>query len=61
VWGIVKEMVYSEKIESLEELKDSIENAFAHFDGDLCSKICRSVADRCTKCISKNGGHFENQ
>ena len=61
VWGIVKEMVYSQRTSSLEELKEAIENAFAHFDAHFCSKICRSVADRCTRCISQNGGHFENR
>ena len=23
--------------------------------------ICRSVVDRCTRCITQNGGHFEKQ
>ncbi len=61
VWGIVKETVYAERSNTLEELKDAIDNAFAQFDADLCSRICRSVADRCTRCIAQNGGHFENR
>ncbi|MCP4489021.1 MAG: transposase, partial [Gammaproteobacteria bacterium] len=60
VWGIVKEIAYAEKSNNLEEMKEAIQNAFAYFDGDLCAKICHSVVARCEKCITADGGHFEN-
>ncbi len=52
--------LFSRKSNSMQELKGTIENALAHFVTDLCSKICQSVAARCTKCIAQNGGHFEH-
>ena len=60
MWGIVKDMVYQKKSENVEQLKETIAEAFAQFDAELCAKICRSVVSRCEKCIAENGGHFEH-
>ncbi len=57
----MKEIVYANKSNNLEKMKEEMRNTFEHFDaGDLCAKICRSVVARCEKCIVANGDHFEN-
>ncbi len=48
LFGVLWRTRYAQPVNSIEELKESIRNAFMLFDADLCSKICRSVVNRCT-------------
>lgn len=61
VWGIVKELVFSERPRDLEHLRERITGAFQIFNGDLCSNICNSLPSRIQHCIQENGGLFEHK
>ena len=60
VWGIIKELVYSRKPRSVEDLRQFVINALANFDHDLCTSVCRSVLSRCRGCIEAEGLQFEH-
>ena len=60
VWGIVKKLVYSRKPRSVEDLRQFVIDAFANFDHDLCTSVCRSVLSRCRECIEAEGLQFEH-
>ena len=59
VWGIIKKLVYSRKPRSVEDIRQFFINAFANFDHDLCTSVCRSVFSRCRECIEVEGLQFE--
>ena len=58
VWGVIKDSVYSRKPRSVENLRLFVVDAFANLDGDLCTKVCHSVASRCRECIEAEGFRF---
>ena len=60
VWGIIKELVYSRKPRIVEDLRQFVIDAFANFDHDLCTSVCRSVLSRCRECIEAEGLQFEH-
>lgn len=60
VWGIIKDLVYSRKPRSVEDLRQFVIDAFANFDHDLCTSVCRSVLSRCRECIEAKGFQFEH-
>ena len=61
VWGIVKDSVYQNTIDSIPHLRQLIVDAFTRFDENLCSNIINSLHGRLADCITNQGGHFENR
>jgi len=61
IWGMLKDIVYGQNLRTIAELKEGIENACAHFDQEMCQKICRSVLHRARECIAANGAQFEHR
>ena len=47
------------KPETLQELRDEIQNATRNIPGETIQNVCNSVVRRCQKCIDPRGGHFE--
>jgi hypothetical protein len=62
LWGWVKCLVYKTEIESEEDLRQRIENAFNHIRYQLRENvnISHSMSRRINACIAENGGHFEH-
>jgi hypothetical protein len=61
IWGYVKSLVYRNSINTLEELKQKIQDSFDTIKNkpDLCNNIRRSLQRRIQICVEMNGGHFE--
>ena len=57
---IIKELVHSRKPRSVEDLGQFVIDAFANFDHDLCTSVCRSELSRCRECIEAEGLQFEH-
>jgi hypothetical protein len=57
VWGQIKDKVYSTPVDTVEELRARIENAFEQLN---VRRITFSLEKRLRACIRENGGHFEN-
>ena len=60
VWGCIKNAVYKTPINSVDDLKEKITNAFVAFDNEVCKNACLSVPLRLQKCIDNEGKHFES-
>ncbi len=58
-WGVIKDVVYSKKPTSIDQLQNEIVNAFQQISIGLCKKVCWSVESRFHKCIQADGLHFE--
>ena len=61
LWGYVKNVVYSQKPQTLEELKQSISQCFNQIPTDMLARACQSVPNRCQLCVENKGGQFEFQ
>ena len=61
LWGVLKDMVYSEKPKSIDNLKQIIREKIqlVNSDKDLCKKVCHSVKDRLEKIIKHEGVQIE--
>ena len=59
LWGVLKDLVYSEKPRTIAALKDVICNKIAMIELDLCRKVCRSVPSRLQECIEAQGAPTE--
>ena len=59
LWGVLKDLVYSEKPRTIAALKDVICNKIAMIELDLGRKVCRSVPSRLQKCIKAQGAPTE--
>ena len=59
LWGVLKDLVYREKLRSIPELKDIISAKMGTLDRELCQTVCRSVPARLRKCIEHEGMQFE--
>lgn len=62
LWGTLKEKIYSEPVENIEQLKNEIEENvnLLNLDVALFQKIRSNFIKRCLKCIELNGGYVEN-
>ena len=60
-WGVLKDLVYSEKPDTIRTLKRAITEKvqLINQDKELCKEVCRSVGDRLTKCINHKGVQIE--
>lgn len=59
LWGVLKNRVYGNRPNSLQELRRYISDACSEITPELCRKVCRSVQKRAEKCLDVNGHHFE--
>lgn len=60
LWGYLKHVIYGKEAKNLEELKENIINAFAEVQIENIQKACRSVLDRCSRCLDAEGRQFEH-
>lgn len=61
LWGAVKRLVYSEQINTPEQLQERINNAFHQIQATInFEQITFSLLKRCRACVRANGGIFEH-
>lgn len=60
LWGSVKEAVYFDKIETVEELQENIEVTFALVDPEHVRRATQAIERRARACVEVGGGHFEH-
>ena len=59
LWGSIKEAVYFDRVETVEELQDRIEAAFAAVPREQVKRATQAMARRARACIQNNGMHFQ--
>ena len=61
-WGAAKEYVYKEQLTDVEDIKRRITDFFVLVNNNpnLCQKVCKSVRNRCDRCVDACGLHFEH-
>lgn len=61
VWSYLKSKVYNTPINTVNELRDKIEQVFTDLQNDpvTLNGLMRSLNKRIRLCIQQNGGHFE--
>ena len=61
IWGRAKELVYTEEILNIEQLKQKIDNAFETMKAEIqLSVTTTEIRRRVELCISVEGSHFEH-
>lgn len=62
LWGHVKELVYRSHPQTLDELENSIRDAFHNVNEQLCRDVCSRILEkRIRLCLHEHGEHFENK
>lgn len=61
VWGIIKENVYKNRVNNLDQLRNRISTAFEIFNEQLCYDICESIRGRVKSCMNEDGRQFEHK
>lgn len=59
LWGYIKNIVYEEPSETLEELKRKILDAFSTVTAEMLKNVHENIKKRIDMCISVQGDHFE--
>jgi hypothetical protein len=59
LWGHVKNYVYREPVNSLEQLDDRLHEALARITPQMIQGAQVSLIRRARLCIQNDGGHFE--
>ena len=60
LWGVLKNDVYSNKPNNIDDLKAAIIDSCAKITPAMCAKVCASVPSRMQSCIAANGAQFEH-
>ena len=60
LWETLKNMVYTTKPQTLDELRDKIEHAINYIPLATIQTVCRSFRRRCWECTVTEGGHLEH-
>lgn len=59
IWGLVKDKVYSSRMNNSNELKEKIRFEFQNISRETSENIQRNILKRIRLCIHKNGENFE--
>lgn len=59
-WGQLKNMVYQQRVRSIQDLKDRIIHCSQEIPAHLYKTVCQSVLSRCRDLIVAHGHHFEH-
>ena len=59
LWGYIKDEVYKQKCNTLDQLRNRIRIAFAHIPNDLCERVCACVTRRLQKCSQLKGSQVD--
>ena len=62
LWGYVKELVYKEHPQTIEQLQHRITEAMAFVPQKLCQEVCQAnFLKRVHLCLREEGAHIENK
>jgi hypothetical protein len=56
----LKQAVYSNRPQTLEDLKQNIEVAISNISQETLKKVARNNVTRVNTCYAENGGHFQH-
>lgn len=59
LWGTLKNQVYIREYDTVEQLREAVEDAISRLDRRKIKKAVNSIVKRCTLCINQNGNLFE--
>jgi hypothetical protein len=60
LWGYLKQLVYSNCPQTIEDLKQNIEVAISSVSQIYLKKVVRNMGTRLNTCYAENGGHFQH-
>ena len=60
LWGYLKEKVFVNKPQTINDLKRNIEDQIRAISLKMLSNVMQSVLDRAIQCETKNGGHLKD-
>jgi hypothetical protein len=60
LWGYLKQVVYSNRPQTIEDLKQNIEVAMWNISEETLKKVVRNMVTRVNTCYAENGGHFQH-
>ena len=60
LWGYVKEKVYIEMPDTLQQLKRNIIQEINNISQETLMKVMNSTVERARQCLTNNGGHLKD-
>jgi hypothetical protein len=60
LWGYLKQVVYSNRPQTIEELKQNIEVAISNISQETLKNVVRNIVTCVNTCYAENGGHFQH-
>ena len=60
LWGYLKDRVYREAPQTINDLKASITHRIRHIDIELCGRVIRDFKHRVDVCLKRHGRHIEH-
>jgi hypothetical protein len=60
LWGYLKQVVYSNRPRTIEDLKQNTEVAISNISQETLKKVVRNMVTRVNTCYAENGGHFQH-
>ena len=58
LWGYLKSKVYSNRPQSIEELKDAIRQEIASIPHEMIHRVIDNFRERLRQCVDNNGSHL---
>jgi hypothetical protein len=60
LWGYLKQVVYSYRPQTIEDLKQNTEVAISNISKETLKKVVRNMVTRVNTCYAENDGHFQH-
>jgi hypothetical protein len=60
LWGYLKQVVFSNRPQTTEYLKQNIEVAISNISQENLKKVVRDMVRRVNTCYAENGGHYQH-
>jgi hypothetical protein len=60
LWGYLKQVVYSNRPQIIEDLKQNSEGAISNISQETLKKLVRNMVTRVNTCYAENGSHLQH-
>jgi hypothetical protein len=60
LWGYLKQAVYSNRPQTIEDLKQNTQVAISNIFQETLKKVVRNMVTRVNTCYTEKGGHFQH-
>jgi hypothetical protein len=60
LWGYLKQVVYSNRPQTIEDLKQNSEVAISNISQETLKKVVRNMVTRVNTCYAENGSYFQH-